>query len=269
MKAMAEGVAALGGRVEVVSETASADDLMRLLSSARPRFAFTCGMHREAARPRGILAGFDVPLLVLDCGWFNRAEGGDDEEGYNQLGLGQLNWLPPRCHRSPRRWLAHGLTIAPRQARPGNKRLLVLGQVPNDSQHHLSVNGLASWLTERAAECYAQGWTILYRPHPRHVLTTLRIPHTVMDPAEPLANQLAGVAAALTFNSTAGLEALRAGVPVGCDSSAHYHRVAGITDPDELLAHCELLAAAQWTCAELRTGAPLRFMAQFSKRILP
>ncbi len=265
VQAMAAGVAALGGKVIVVAEEIAADDLLAQIRAHAPRFAFTCGLHRATARSRGILAGLGLPLLVLDCGWFHRAEGGADVTGYNQLGLDRLNWVPPSSHRSPKRWAAHGLAIAPRRPVGADPQvLLVLGQVPNDSQHQLGEYQLAAWLTEHAAAFYACGWKIFYRAHPRHVFTKLNVPHTRLESAVPLASQLPSASAVLTYNSTAGLEALLAGVPVHCHESAHYSAVSQLTDPAALLDHCERLAAAQWTCDELRAGEPVRFMDQFA-----
>lgn len=265
IRAMADGVRALGGTVVDIADGMAAADIVALVKRTLPRFAFTCGMHHVDAANRGLLAGLGVPLLVLDCGYFRRAEGSADETGYNQLGLGQLNWVPTAMCPSDR-WQEHGIGLA--KPVQGRARLaLVLGQVPGDSQHHLSEQRLGAWLTEQAAALYAQGYLIQYRPHPKHVLTKIFVPHQfVRGDQEPLAQALSRASVAVAYNSTSGLEALIAGVPMICHATAHY---AGLTPGSpELAQHCHRLSYTQWTCAELRAGAALRAMQTFAK-ILP
>jgi hypothetical protein len=261
MQAMAEGVRALGGEVLDLLEGIDLTAVSTFVAHVKPRFAFTCGMHFRDAPQRGFLRGAGVPVLVLDCGYFRRASGGQDTTGYNQLGLDALCWTPPGALPADR-WQAHGIALAPPVQGRG-KVALILGQVPGDSQHNLSEIRLSAWLSEQAGRLIALGYTLLYRPHPAHVLTRLRAPHVRIDPVkESLADSLAAASLAVTYNSTSGLEALIAGVPVICAPTAHY---AGLEPGTPALrAHCQRLAYTQWTCAELRTGAPLRFMQRFA-----
>ncbi len=260
MQACAAGVGLLGGRIvnlfspTIAQLTASPD-----LKSAR--FAFTCGMHANEATGRGWLAGLGIPLLVLDCGWFKRSSGPDDWKGYNQLGLGKLGWAPPE-HCPPDRFSALGVEISPpAEGRP--KVVLVLGQVPCDSQHHLPPSELSNWLCERAAAYMARGWKVLYRPHPKAPSLPMAVHTAVINPAtETPAASFARAAVVVTYNSTAGLEALTAGLPVECDPGAFY---AGLKPGSpELLSLCQRLAWAQWTCDELRAGVPIRWMNRFA-----
>src|SRR5690606_13849723 len=81
------------------------------------RFAYACGMHWVDAPAREWLAAKSIPLLVLDCGYFSRATGPNDETGYNQLGLSRLCWVPTGGVPAGR-FDAHGLIVAPRRERP-------------------------------------------------------------------------------------------------------------------------------------------------------
>jgi hypothetical protein len=261
--AMADGVRALGGEVRQVSSNWK--DLRREPHLRKAQFAFTCGMQEDLALARGWLRGLDIPLLVLDCGYLRRASGPADDAGYNQLGLERLCWVPPiRCDAA--RFAELDVAIAP-AAWDRPKIALLLGQVPADSQHHLGPRRLASWLAERATCALAAGWQIIYRPHPKAPDLPLPISCDAIDPlSEPLSASFARASVAITYNSTSGLEALMAGLRVECDSSAHF---AGLEPgTPELRDHCERLAWAQWTCAELRTGEPIRWMNHFAN-LLP
>lgn len=269
LRAMAAGVAALGGRVVDVPEHVDVDTMKRLIEEHKPHFAITGGMHHHEAVFRGCLAGYSIPLLVLDCGYFQRAGGPEDETGYNQLGLGGLNWVP-EIEAPSDRFDAHRLALTERVQGRG-KFALLLGQVPGDSQHHLSEIRLNAWLAERGAELMACGYKLFYRPHPKHTISSgpLRAHTIVVRPQdESLAQSLSRVSVVVTYNSTAGIEALMAGIPVVCSPTAHYWLVCGLQSNEALLRHLHRLAWTQWTCAELRTGEPIRWMNRFA-RLLP
>jgi hypothetical protein len=262
IQAMQEGIAALGGEVVSVPDN-RLEAIRRAMALGGVTFAFTCGMHDREAVARGFLRGLGVPLLVLDCGYFSRASHAKDAEGYNQLGLGRLGWVPQEdC--SGERFAAHGLAVAER-VQTGGKVALVLGQVPGDSQHGLGEAGLVHWLEEEAVRFLALGYTLRFRPHPKAPGVQFRSLRAERSPeGRTLGNDLVGVGVAITYNSTAGLEALMAGVPVRCHSGAHYAHVAALCDPAALREHLHRLAWAQWTCAELRTGEPLRWMHRYT-----
>lgn len=266
IQAMSAGIVALGGEVVAVPDNKLAA-IRHHLAAGPVAFAFTCGMHAREAVARGFLRGAGVPLLVLDCGYLRRCSGAQDEEGYNQLGIGGLCWVPTRADLigagvAPfsARFEALGLPVAePVQGR--GKVALILGQVPGDSQHGMTETQLVRWLEETAAALLAQGYGLRFRAHPKAPgvrFAALRADHS--PSGRSLAADLAEASVAVTYNSTAGLEALMAGVPVRCHASAHYAAVADLADRSALMAHLHRLAWAQWTCAELRTGEPLRFL---------
>lgn len=262
LDAAAEGLQALGAEVVWIRE-GTLRHLHAALAAGVPRVVLASGMHVRDAHCRGWLRGLGIPLLVLDCGWFQRAGGPRDQHGYNQLGLDQLCWFPPKPWKpDPARFESLGVTLQSKIENRESKILLVLGQVPGDSQHHLSATQQEVWLGEHAAPFLARGWTIRYRAHPSDPQTSIGLIHDRSQGCT-LAQDFALATHVLTFNSTAGLEALVAGLPVACSPSAHY---AGLTPgTPALLDHCRRLAWAQWTCAELRTGEPLRFMDRWGK----
>src|SRR5690606_18984038 len=125
---------------------------------------------------------------------------------------------------------------------------------------------LSRWLGERAEHWARKGYAITYRPHPSAPSVPLGVRHRRIDPANTTVTQDItdpSVAVVVAYNSTAGLEALMAGVPVDCAPCAHYAHVADLSDRDALLRHLRRLAYAQWTCPELRSGEPLRYVLQF------
>src|SRR5690606_15034611 len=114
VQAMQDGIAALGGEVVSVPDS-TLPALQLALRTGAVAFAVACGMHARERIARGYLRGLGIPLLVLDCGWFRRAGGAQDGEGYSQLGLGRLNWVPPiDCDRpaTRSRFEEHGITVA-------------------------------------------------------------------------------------------------------------------------------------------------------------
>lgn len=124
---------------------------------------------------------------------------------------------------------------------------LIIGQVPGDA----ALRGLdiAAWVEQVAATLGARGWTVRFRPHP-----------LAARPGAPLAEDLAGAAIAVTFNSTAGVEAVLAGVPtVTLDAGAMAWPVAAhaLSDPPTRPAREAWawdLAWTQWSVEEIATG---------------
>lgn len=123
---------------------------------------------------------------------------------------------------------------------------LLIGQVPGDAA--LGKLELDGWVKRVTTALANQGWAVRYRPHP------LAIP-----PRRSLAEDLAGAGVCVTFNSTAGVEAVLAGVPtVTLDEGAMAWDVAGhaldeIVRPDRT-AWAHDLAYTTWTPDELSSG---------------
>lgn len=270
-EAMREGIRVLGGST-VHLKQCTLPNLALALASHRPKFCFTTGMHPAESAARGYLRGLGLPLVVLDCGYFKRSQGSEDELGYNQVGLDRLNWIPP-IPVNGERWhaLEMGPLMQPRKDRP--KKALILGQVPNDSQHGLDGKQLGRWLTEAAAYAAARGFDLVYRPHPSAGNFRFDI-HVPLSPAKSLESALDDCALVICYNSTAGLAAIQAGVPVLCHHTAHYAEIAsyGLAErgcgPVAVMTHFYKLSYAQWNCAEIAQGKCLQFLSQCAD-ILP
>ena len=253
IEALADGIRALGGE-PVFEDPASADGV---------RFVVAWGGSFVDAAWRGRWRGLGVPVLIMELGYLRRCSGSGDPDGYSQLGFDRIGWFPPQTMPATR-FNELGLRMAP-PVKGRGKVLLVLGQVPHDAQHNLGPEALAGWLTEHAAAYAAQGWEILYRPHPRHTLTGLSIPHRRLE-GGTLEEAFAQAGHVLTYNSTAGIEALLHGLEVVCHHDAHLAATQGGGWFAERFLH--RIAWAQWNCAELATGYPLKFL-NTQRRILP
>ncbi len=265
IKSMRLGVASVGGTV-VDCPYSDVATLEKLTTVHDVRFVYTCGMHWTERAARSFLESKGIPLVVLDLGYFKRAKDSKDRTGYNQIGIGKIGWVPSHDVDSSR-WDALGIpdAVAPVSDRPRN--VLVLGQVPNDSQHHMTEKKLNAWFDERTKDFRDAGYHVTFRPHPLHLRGKAPTCDDISLPTTcSLAKALAECSHVVTFNSTAGLEAIMAGVPVLCDDDAHYDCVStygygdGDTTKSEVMSHMHRLAWSQWTCAEIETGDPLRFL---------
>jgi hypothetical protein len=223
--------------------------------------AVTCGMHVGLAEARAQLAAAGIPLIVTDLGYIRRASRGQ-HEGYHQVGLGRIGWLPPfACPLD--RWKALGVEIETRGLLKG-KRVLVLGQVEWDSQHGLGDSQLGRWLQLRATTVARMvgGGRLVFRPHPEAPsLRGRREWAEVEDPGSvPLEESIRKSRVVVTYNSTAGVEAVRLGAPVVCDPSAHFAEVAMVASAGERERYFARLAYGQWNLAELRDGTAWKFI---------
>ncbi len=94
---------------------------------------------------------------------------------------------------------------------------LLIGQVPWDPAiYGLNMN---QWIADMAQQLLARGWSVLYRPHPKHVELLRRRGEMLSVPAGTtlssgsLAEDLDGAAACFTYSSNASVEAVMTGVP--------------------------------------------------------
>lgn len=181
------------------------------------------------------------PLLIMERGHVG------DRVAYTSVGWGGLGRRGryPKAPDGGARWRARfGQLMQPWRYEPGYA--LVIGQVPGDA----ALRGLdvEAWARDTLARLDALGWDAGYRPHP-----------LVTPSRTTLADQLAGSGLCVTYNSTAGVEAVLAGVPtVTLDEGAMAwpvtsHALAHQRWPDrEAWAHD--LAWTQWTREEIARG---------------
>jgi len=126
---------------------------------------------------------------------------------------------------------------------------------------------------EAAAFAAARGFDLVYRPHPSagNFRFDIDVP---LSPAKSLESALDDCALVICYNSTAGLAAIQAGIPVLCHHTAHYAEIAsyGLAErgcgPVAVMTHFYKLSYAQWNCAEIAQGKCLQFLAQCAD-ILP
>jgi hypothetical protein len=274
------GIKAVGGEPLSLPQSESAR-LLKLIES-RPEehgvlLAFTSGMHPGEGWARGVLRGAGIPLVVLDLGYINRAQGPQDATGTNQIGIGRIGWIPDISCPSDR-WDALKLSISPPAAPTREKIALVLGQMPADSQHGMNVAQMSTYLSERAGFWQARGYQIRFRPHPGSMHSTLE--HVVgaelrQCNVETLTKAFSETRVAITYNSTSGVEAILAGVPVDCAPDAHYARVADygwgeiagkegrpFVGAVETREYFHRLSYAQWLIPEIQNGSAIRFLAK-------
>lgn len=195
------------------------------------------------------------PVLVTDLGYLNRANR-DGEAGYYQLGLGRIGWTPETSPHGGR--LAQlGIELKPYVESGGD--VLVLGQMPGDTQHRLDEDELSLFYLEAVESIGEAAGRVVWRPHPRCADMASPDPAWIRDEGT-LQEALATASIVVTYNSTAGLEAIAEGRRVVCAPEAHYAPLAGQADQEERRGHFERLSWAQWTLKEFRSGEALRFV---------
>lgn len=217
------------------------------------------GLRGASAEIRDAYAAKGVPVLVLDLPHLR----GTDQV---RLSLGSHDWLP-EFDCPPQRLRALDLR-PPELKKTSRPEVLVLGQLPGDSQHGLSSRQLESWARAQLEAIEAQtSKKVAWRPHPE---APRPLPgfHRFADPSKPLDEDLARARAVVTYNSTAGLEALIAGVPVIAEGPCVYAPLSKeirdlqrIKAPavEEVQALLQRIAFTQWTRDELADGTALAF----------
>lgn len=214
--------------------------------------------------------------IFVELGYLRRANSLDVETAYYQASIGHTCWLPPvPCAMD--RFEALGMPLETRRTTRGRPRksagsVLLLGQVPGDGQHGLKQQPLADWYANAVATIRANtDRPIVFRPHPKAAALDL-CPDAdqQQSPTVPLADAFRDAHCAVTYNSTAGTEAMLAGVPVVCAPVSMYAPWAetdlaavespAVGDREDYFAR---LAYAQWTREEMRSGEAFRFLLQF------
>lgn len=89
-----------------------------------------------------------IPVVIVDFGYLKRGSPHEPKpEGYFQVGLNGLNWLPPRACPEDR-WEKLGLSLPRARAKADKEgHILICGQKAGDSQHSMDLPGLKAWAT--------------------------------------------------------------------------------------------------------------------------
>lgn len=269
-RAIAEGLTALGCDVDIPLHNNTPDlsraDLMVQWNGRKGHFR---DWTAEARR-------HNLPILHIEHGFFDR-------RAYTQMDhLGLLHWTSwahdfdrPAPEGGARR-LAD---VWPHPLLPFPKRrqgyVLVLGQVPGDSQMDDSEIALSTPLEKMVARSRTKDVRAVFRAHPRVRIKAGKYLPTCE--AATLEQAVAGARFAVTINSNAGNECLAMGCPVMAFGPALYNN-AGVAlpvtsadfalrfrdmldgwRPDEERGrnYLEWLACRQWNQDEFRAGPVL------------
>lgn len=178
-------------------------------------------------------------FLYASCGWDGLA------------GRGRY----PKAPDGGQRWRErYGHLLQPWKI--GGEYALVIGQVEGDAA--LGDLAFDRWAQQQTDALLATGWPVLYRRHPLASHDGRKPVGSVLAHGT-LAEDLAKAAVVVTFNSTAGVEAVLAGVPtVTLDEGAMAwpvtsHALGHLVRPSrEAWAHD--LAWTGWTLEEIASG---------------
>ncbi len=238
--AIAEGLRTLGFAVEFQRAGVWTED------QARPYdLVVVRGLRLQSRAIRDHYAELGVPVLIHDLPALRKP-------GYFSLWDGEINALPADAPDTRLEMVDLKPVKAPDwKARP---RLLVCGQKAGDAAHGMDKSNLKRYFSALAALLQDQfrGAQVIWRPHPqeRFELAGFELSgETTLE--EELARADLGMVA--TFNSTCGVLALEAGIPVECHPSAFYAAAANGAESRESLF--SRLTHTQWTLEELRTLA--------------
>lgn len=214
----------------------------------------THGLHGGSAAAHAAHRAAGHPVIIWDLPRLR--------EEYAAIGLyvNDLQWLAPEAVRAP----VCGDPLKGRRA----DTILVCGQKPGDAAHGMDDAALRAWIRTTIADAKATGLPVTFRPHPHDraaMVADFYGADAISLASEPLADAFATAACVVVHNSTAGWEAIAAGVPVvATDPMASFadytttleeRKVLPKAKRAEALARC---ASGQATMAELADPAYIR-----------
>lgn len=193
-----------------------------------------------------------VPVIVIDYGYLARTSGvATWETGHWQVGVGGLN-RPPSFQCPADRFDSLGIAVRPK-GKGGVP--LVLGQHVGDPSHGLNLPEMQAW-----AQWLCDAHEARFRAHP----DSPEVEVAAERADGPLGAVLAEASVVYTLCSTAGLDAILAGVPAVATmpDRACWGSLSGAKLPSMAArkALCHRLAYGQWTLAEMRSGAAAQFV---------
>lgn len=213
-----------------------------------------------------------VPTIVVDLGYTRRLSPENIQPWATvQLSVGRgLNMIPEfRC--PPDRRSLYGLDYpGPASAHPAGYAL-VCGQWPRDPTHPFRDEAaILKWI-DAEVKPRAGAMEVRYRPHPR-----------LRHAGIPIETDIDGAAVVVVWSSNSAHDALIAGRPVVRWHDAAVYRPVTSFGPDLVTfdnafwpdaatwnAYFDRLAYGQWSFEEIRTGRPLKFIADWLAGITP
>jgi hypothetical protein len=193
----------------------------------------------------------DLPTLVVECGYINGSGGTYHTNrnlftslNWNDI-AGASSWAPKQCDSD--RWDALGIDMQP--WRYGSDKILVLGQRPYDVGLPETYDEVMQGVLDACHNTYSQA---TWRKHPMSSPRSVRLP--------TLKSALKRTDLALTYCSTAAVEAVLSGIPtialhercIAWDVCSHSIGGPLYRGPREQWAAD--LAYRMWTQDELRSG---------------
>lgn len=228
---------------------------------------FTDGLRGDCLKVRDAYRDAGIPVYIMDLPRLRAAVGPDDSANAIGLYLNELSDLPIRE--------ANSVVVAGVLERPNPDIVLVCGQKPGDAAHGMDDTALTHWATMTIEHCRElfPGMTIVYRPHPRAIVAPSDMfgADGISHPAEhDLRYALQRAIVCVVYNSTAGVDAIDAGVPVAYTAPASqvcYREFAAplgdelrVLTAQERAAFLRRCGASQWTLEQLRDGTLARCM---------
>lgn len=203
-------------------------------------------------------------LIIVESAFVRRGE-------YYQVGLGGFAGNADfRSDGVPLdRWQDLGIKPKRWQRRPRGP-IVVCGQVPRDTQvQHVDHIG---WCRKVVNYYARRGEYVLFRPHPKiEDPSVYRIPPRLFD-VPKLTQSLNRARCYVTWNSTSGVDAIIAGVPVIAMNPGSMAWPVASHSLDAQLRYpsrrqwLASLAYSQWTVEEMRQGLPWRHLMRKEDR---
>jgi len=239
------------------------------------------GVHGRRGQIASELRRRGIPVMVMERGFFDRLNHAQiDHAGFNHTAswAARIAQIPPAVgvRRFEELTRKIGRPIHPRRLSDG-EYILILGQVPSDSQLRDSEIHHPDCLVSAVENTAPPGVELRFRPHPLSDWRPGAMNRTKVLGGS-LSEALDAARFAITINSNSGNDALLRGCGVLCLGPALYG-LAGVAvqtplaslqrnielmldgwRPDfrRVLSYFHWLAARQWTADELAGGEPLR-----------
>lgn len=265
LHALLTGLAVVGLRPVMQRPHYSASDTVR----ANVRAVFVDGWHHGCRAYGELYQRHGVPVYVVDLPRLRAS---------STIVATTAGIFPETLHALPLR-VGNVAPVRGVLSHRTDEYVLVCGQKPDDAAHGMSAAQGLQWARDTVALCRQQyGYPVHYRPHPAAGPVQLSLAMAieadgVNDPRqESLRTALQRCAALVTHNSTSGVDAIDAGVPVlytAAPSAVCYAdyavrlgaaiRVLTANERRTFLMRC---AATQWTFTALADGTAARCLLQ-------
>ena len=197
-------------------------------------------------------------LIMVESAFVNRGE-------YHQVGWGgAAGYGDFRADRNPPldRWYKMGTVKPWRIVRNGH--VVVMGQLPRDVQVQ-DVDHL-KWCRDTVAYYAEQGLPVIFRPHPMvDDPMDYNVPGQYMHTGT-LRQCLDAARVVVTWNSTSAVDAVIDGVPTITMDRGSFawdvtaHNLDTFDHKPNRTAWCAKLGYAQWTAAEMKSGAVWKWL---------